>query len=146
MTAKLILVASLLLVVLVASCSDSGDDSPTGSNGGTTPPDTVSFAATISPLINSRCATSSCHGSASGQGGLVLGSTSPSHATIVSVSSPNGRFVIPGNSGGSNFYLKVIPNVPTPPGGPRMPLTGGFLTTAQQTAIRNWIDQGAMDN
>jgi hypothetical protein len=145
--ARNLLLTSLMLVLLVAACSDSGDDgNPAGPGTGTPLPDTVSFSTTIRPLVASRCALPACHGSASGQGGLAFGGTNPSHATVVSANGSHGSFVVAGNSSASNFYLKVIPNVPNPPGGARMPASGGFLTTDQQNAIKRWIDQGAMDN
>lgn len=146
MKARIVLLTSLLLVTIVASCSDSGDDNPTGPGNGGTIPDTVSFAANIRPLVASRCALVSCHGSLSGSGGLAFNSTNPDHSTITTITSPNGRFVVPGSSATSNFYLKVIPVVPTPPGGPRMPFGLEPLNSDLQNAIKRWIDQGAMDN
>lgn len=150
MKAKLLLTTTLLLLFLIASCSDEGDDNPTAPTGGAnnvdTLTDTISFAASIRPIVNATCATISCHGSAGGQGGLAFGSTSPSHATITSVVGSNGRFVMAGSSATSTFYLKVITNVPNPPGGARMPQGGPFLTTSQQNAVKTWIDQGALDN
>jgi hypothetical protein len=150
MKAKLQLTTTLLLLFLIVSCSDEGDDNPAAPTGGggivDTAADTVSYAASIQPIIMATCAASNCHGSAAGQGGLAFGSTSPSHATITSVAGSNGQFVRAGSSATSNFYLKVISNVPNPPGGARMPQGGPFLSTAQQNAVKNWIDQGALDN
>jgi len=142
---KRVLLVSLLLLVVIAACSDNGDNNPSGS-GGNMIPDSASFSLTVRPILTQRCATGSCHGSASGQGGLAFGTSSPTRAQVVSITSPNGDFVAPGNSGGSNFYLKIIPSVPTPPGGARMPDGGPYLTTAQQGAIQRWIDNGALDN
>ncbi|MEW5795509.1 MAG: hypothetical protein AB1772_04030 [Candidatus Zixiibacteriota bacterium] len=141
---KLLLV-SLLAMGLVAACSDSGDDGPTGpDNGGI--PDPASFSLTVRPILRQSCATTSCHGSAVGQGGLAFGTTNPAHAQVVTITSPSGDFVVPGSSATSNLYLKVIPVVPNPPGGARMPASGGFLSTAHQDAIKRWIDNGALDN
>ena len=142
---KRVLLVSLLLVVIIAACSDKGDDNPSGS-GGNMNPDSASFSLTVRPILAQRCATSSCHGSYSGEGGLAFGTTSPTRAQVVSITSPNGDFVAPGNSAVSNFYLKIIPSVPNPPGGSRMPQGGPYLTTAQQGAIQRWIDSGALDN
>jgi hypothetical protein len=145
MSIKRVLLVSLLLVVVVAACSDDSYDNPSGS-GGTMIPDSASFSLTVRPILAQRCATGSCHGSASGQGGLAFGTTNPSHAQVVSITSTHGDFVAPGNSAGSNFYLKIIATVPTPPGGARMPQGGPYLTTAQQGAIQRWINNGALDN
>ena len=143
---KTVLLVSLLLVIIVAACSDSGDNNPAGPSGGNTIPDSASFSLTVRPLLVQRCANSSCHGSVSGQGGLVFGTTNPTRAQVVSFTSPSGDFVAPGNSAGSTFYLKIIVTVPNPPGGSRMPEGGPYLTTGQQGAIQRWIDNGALDN
>lgn len=140
------LIVLSLLAFVVFACSDSGDDTPTDPTGGTTIPDSASFSLTVRPLLAQRCATPSCHGSGSGQGGLAFGSTNPTHATVVAVTSPGGDFVSPGSSGTSTLYLKIGPNVPIPPGGSRMPSGGPYLSTGQQDAIKRWIDNGALDN
>ena len=144
MLMKRLFPVALLMVVLVAACSDSGDG-PTKPDGGGTP-DSASFSLTVRPILASRCATSACHGSASGQGGLAFNSTNPTHTQVMAITSPNGDFVAPGSSATSNFYLKIIATVPTPPGGPRMPFGGPYLSSGQQGAIRRWIDNGALDN
>lgn len=145
--AQLLPISALLLVLMIASCSDEGDDNPIGSNnGGGTIPDTVSYASTIEPIILGICASGLCHGSATGQGGLAFGNPNPSHATITSVMGSTGRFVTPGSSATSNFFLKIGPSVPNPPGGARMPQGSDSLTTVLQDAVRDWIDQGALDN
>jgi len=143
---KRVLLVSLLLVIVVAACSDSGDNNPAGSPGGNTISDSASFSLTVRPLLVQRCATSSCHGSVSGQGGLAFGTTNPTRTQVVAFAGPSGDFVAPGNSAGSTFYLKIISSVPNPPGGNRMPEGGPFLTTGQQGAIQRWIDNGALDN
>lgn len=144
MSMKRLLPVALSLVVLVAACSDDGDDNPTDPGGGTS--DSASFSLTVRPILSSRCATSACHGSATGQGGLIFNTTSPTHTQVLAITSPNGDFVNPGSSATSNFYLKIIATVPTPPGGPRMPFGGPYLSSGQQGAIMRWIDNGALDN
>ena len=143
---KRVLLISLLIVMITAACSDNGDNNPAGPPGGNTIPDSASFSLTVRPLVVQRCATGSCHGSASGEGGLAFGNTNPTYTQIVNLTSPNGDFVAPGNSAGSNLYLKIIASVPNPPGGSRMPQGGPYLTTGQQGAIQRWIDDGALDN
>jgi len=134
------------VVGLLAACSGDSYDSGNNSGGGGKVTDSAGFAATIRPLISSRCATPSCHGSATGQNGLAFGGTNPSYSTIVNETSNHGAFVVAGQPNSSNFYLKIIPVVPDPPGGARMPASGGYLTAAQQELVRRWIAQGALDN
>ncbi len=133
-----------LLLVISSGCSDSG--SPTdgggngGGNGGTT--DTVSFANDIRPILVASCAISACHGSAPIQGGLNMGTAT---WTQIRAASGNigGLIVRPGNASSSTLYTKTTSS---PPFNARMPFGGGALSSAQQLAIRDWINQGALDN
>ncbi|MCH7690562.1 MAG: hypothetical protein IIA17_05905 [candidate division Zixibacteria bacterium] len=133
-----------LLLVISYGCSDSG--SPTdgggngGGNGGTT--DTVSFANDVRPILLASCAIAACHGSAPIQGGLNMGTASWS--AIRAASGTNGGLaVVAGNASSSTLYTKTTLN---PPFLSRMPFGRTPLSTAQQIAIRDWIDQGALDN
>ena len=132
-----------LLLVISYGCSDSG--TPTGGdggggNGGTT--DTVSFASDVRPILQSSCAISACHGSAPIQGGLNMGTAT---WTQIRAASGNigGLIVRPGNASSSTLYTKTTSS---PPFNARMPFGGGALSSAQQLAIRDWINQGALDN
>ena len=132
-----------LLLVISYGCSDSG--TPTGGdggggNGGTT--DTVSFASDVRPILQSSCAISACHGSAPIQSGLNMGTATWTQIRAAS-GNVGGLVVVAGNASSSNLYLKTTTN---PPFNARMPLTGGFLSTTQQNLIRDWINQGALDN
>ncbi len=104
----------------------------------------VSFAQQVGPLVQSRCAISACHGGGSHEGGLNLGGGS--YTEVRNARSGIGSFIggTPPQASRSYFYLAVRPG--SAPGVPRMPQSGGFLSTAQQTMIRDWIDQGALDN
>lgn len=141
--AKLGLLSLGLLLVMSYGCSDSG--SPTGGgngggNGGTT--DTVSFASDVRPILLVSCAISGCHGSAPIQSGLNMGTATWTQIRAAS-GNVGGLVVIAGNASSSNLYLKTTIN---PPFLARMPLTGGFLSTTQQNLIRDWINQGALNN
>ncbi len=137
---KSLILMPLLLVVLVAACSDDGDENPTGPGGGGNG-DTISFAGQIRPIITTRCATIICHGSMPGTGNLFMGSGS--WAEMINASGNNGRIIEPGNSIASPLYTKTTS---TPPFGGRMPEGGPFLSLDQQEAIMKWIEQGALDN
>ena len=53
------------------------------------------------------------------------------------------KIVLPGNSAGSPLYNKIFSSAPLR--GERMPQGGPFLTAAQITLIKNWIDEGAKE-
>ena len=101
----------------------------------------VSYGTDVRPILVASCAISACHGSAPIQGGLNMGTATWSQ--VRNANGNNGPIIIVGNASSSNLYLKTTLN---PPFLARMPLTGGFLSTAQQNAIRDWIDQGALNN
>ncbi len=142
--AKLGLLSLGLLLVMSYGCSDSG--SPTdgggngGGNGGTT--DTLSFASDVRPILVASCAIAACHGSAPIQSGLNMGTATWTQIRAAS-GNVGGLVVVAGNASSSNLYLKTTTN---PPFNARMPLTGGFLSTTQQNLIRDWINQGALNN
>lgn len=104
----------------------------------------VSFATEVRPILQSRCATSGCHGAGFSSGGLTLGNATysqvrnavGSNGTIISGTLPSASL--------SNLYRVTTASPPT--GIDRMPPVGGFLSTTQQNLIRDWIDQGALDN
>jgi len=111
----------------------------------------VSFATQVQPLLRTSCANVACHGGSLPGGNLYLG-TQVTYDTLINATgvntfvwlpSTNGKIVQPGNSPISTLYLKTTSSPPFPS---RMPQTGGYLTTAQQNLIRDWIDQGASDN
>lgn len=101
------------------------------------------FAADIQPIFTASCATSGCHAGA-GAAGLVL-SAGQSYAAIVSVNStqePARMRVSPGDA--ANSYLVVkLENRQTVGG--RMPPSGPLAAASIQN-IKNWINQGAINN
>ncbi|HEX2896856.1 MAG TPA: hypothetical protein VHP63_02260 [candidate division Zixibacteria bacterium] len=129
----------LLLILLGAlSCADYGDP-PTAP---VQPIDSVSFSSEIQDTLIARCVCHSAAFASSAGGGMSMGSYSSSD--LRNAAGANGSIIIPGNGSGSNFYLKTTA---TPPFGNRMPQDGlPFLSLETQAAIKNWIDQGALDN
>lgn len=101
----------------------------------------VSFASDVQPIISGRCAISGCHGSGASSGGFSFGSAS--YSNVRNASGAHGALITMGNAATSNLYLKTTTNVPF---GSRMPLSGSFLSITQQEKIRDWINQGALDN
>lgn len=127
----------LLLVVVLMSCSKQ---TPVASDPDIElPPLTpLTYSGTIQPIFNSRC--TSCHNASNPQSGVNLSTYA---ATMASRGTQyNALIVIAGNANGSPLYNKLQPS---PQFGSRMP-TGGSLNTQQITAIRDWINAGAMNN
>jgi hypothetical protein len=92
--------------------------------------DTVYFASTILPMLNSNCAMSGCHnGLSSGDAGETTLNTYAGIRAIVS----------PGNPGSSKL-VDVITNGSMPPSG-HTP-----ISSSQLAAIETWISQGASNN
>ena len=108
-----------------------------------------SFTDDVQPIFTGRCATPTCHIGPNAPNGLVLDS-GQSYGELVNVpahaASCNGTLLVaPGNAVGSVLYDRIVGTSC----GPRMPysLVGiDSLTSAEQSAIRIWIDQGALNN
>jgi hypothetical protein len=63
---------------------------------------------------------------------------------ILSQCDPDFFRVVPGDSGTSFVYNKIHQAAPLC--GQRMPLDGAMLDDADQSTIKDWIDQGAQRN
>jgi hypothetical protein len=61
-----------------------------------------------------------------------------------SVMNPEMMLVDPGDSAASMLFAKISSD--NPPVGDRMPTFSPPLTREELATIRDWIDQGAMDN
>jgi len=104
-------------------------------NGHPCDADTVYFQNEVLPLIISNCAVSGCHDQAGGGEGKFL---LVDYASIVQ----NGK-IKPGNPDGSKLYRAITQNggddrMPPPP--------ASALSTEQKNIIKNWIEQGALNN
>ena len=109
--------------------------------------DDVSFSQQIQPIFDQHCID--CHV----VGGFALGFVSleltegVSRAMLVGQASSQDAaqtLVVAGDSSTSLLFLKVSSN--DPPVGATMPLTGGRLSSEELGLMRDWIDQGALDN
>ncbi len=103
----------------------------------------VSYASDVRPTLVSSCAIVNCHGSGTIQSGLNMGTATWIQITNATGNITGGLVVIAGDASSSNLYLKTT--FP-PPFGAQMPLGGVPLSSAQQIAIRDWINQGALNN
>jgi hypothetical protein len=138
-TSFLLILALLAAAGVTDGCKDMGVDPPAAQpSGGPLPSikDTVSFLKTVRPLLaSSRAGCLGCHG---GTNDLFVG-------TVASLlgGGLHGPAVVPGNSAGSLLIQKMGP---APPFGQRMPQGGIPLPDSTIQLIKNWIDQGALDN
>jgi hypothetical protein len=132
-------IALLLACVacLAAGCGSSDDPAGPGVGGS-------SLSADVQPIFNASCTSSSCHGSGQSEG-LDLRSGS-SHGNLVNVSSTQ---VV--------SLMRVLPNDPdnsylvqklgdSPAVGLQMPRGQNPLSSAEVTTIRDWIEDGALDD
>lgn len=99
------------------------------------PAATVSFSTQIQPIFESACVI--CHAPTRIAAFLDL-SAGSSFAALMQSAPPR---VVAGSSATSVLYGRISGAVL-----PQMPLVGGPLSDADQTLIKNWIDQGATNN
>ena len=116
--------AVLMLLLLLHSCyyNEIIDDIPLdGVND-------ISFATDIQPIFTDSCA--GCHPS-SAPPDLTDGN---SWIAII-----DGNYIVPNDIGASLLYQRMIGN------GNIMPPSGG-LPSSEINLVKNWIEQGALDN
>jgi hypothetical protein len=99
----------------------------------------VSFSNQIQPIFNAQC--TSCHG---GNGGLSI-TASVSYTNLVNVNAQSSctslKRVLPHDAANSVLYKKVSGTTC----GSQMP-QGSTLNSGEIAFIRDWINQGAMNN
>jgi hypothetical protein len=108
----------------------------------------VSFSVNVVAVLGSHCAVTGCHVPGSPPNGLVM-TPSQAYQNLVGVTvveSPGYKRVDPGNASDSYIYLKV--SSASPPAGTQMPppATGDSLSAVEIGIIRDWINQGALQN
>ncbi len=108
----------------------------------------VSFSEDVLPILTSACADCHRDGGIADQAGIALRLVEDLALDMLlnnnSVQDESLGFVKPGDSASSLMFLKI--SSATPPVGSRMPFQGAPLSDAQIATIRDWIDQGALDN
>jgi len=96
----------------------------------------IDYAEHIQPIFSSNCIA--CHG---GTSGVTLSSY---QATMNSVGHQyNMNIVVPENPGGSPIVDKISSD--NPQHGVRMPEGGPYLSDDEIDAIRQWIEEGALE-
>jgi len=101
---------------------------------------TVSFAAQIQPIFTASC-TANCH-SLTGIAAFLNLTAGSSYNNLLLGSSGASPTVIAGSSATSRLYARISGTT----AGQQMPLFLPPLSAANQTLIKNWIDQGAANN
>jgi hypothetical protein len=136
-------------IVLATMMSACGSDGNPPSTPPATPPATpaaVSFATDIQPILNANCIK--CH-TLAGPAGNILVLDIGAYNNLVNrpavTSGSTGTLVVPSDSVNSVFYERISKNG-LQTNQLQMPLGGPFLSAAQQTLIKTWIDQGAKNN
>lgn len=112
--------------VMLPSSASGGGGSTGGGDNNTVPPDSVTFAKYIVPLFAANCTT--CHS----------GNESPDLRAANAYSAlTSGKFVVAGNAANSVLYQKVSSGEMPP---------GGGLKQSDIDLIKNWINNGALNN
>lgn len=108
----------------------------------------VSFSADVLPILTSTCATCHQDGGIADLAGISLRLVEDLAFDMLlnnnSVLDESLSFVEPGDSASSLMFLMISSD--RPPVGSRMPFQRAPLSDAQIGTIRDWIDQGALDN
>jgi hypothetical protein len=128
------LVSALLLITVLLFSVASCVHEPINPYTGQCSPDSVYFENDVLPLIVSNCAMSGCHDANTAAEGVILNSYENIMAT--------GE-VRAGRPSNSEIYEKIVDNdlddrMPPPP--------ASALSSTQIALIRDWIDQGALNN
>ena len=126
MTARLVTVASVLLISIAALIGGSDRTSAQSS-------DRVDFGRDIQPIFRANCY--GCHSAALQSGNFRLDRRRDSMPNRVGA---NGARIVPGNSAVSRLYLRVSGSE----AGLQMPPTGALRAEEIRT-IKTWIEQGA---
>ena len=133
MNRNIILGMALLMLLILAGCSDMGDPVTTAPGG------QISYASQIQPIFNQNCG---CHITGTFPKNLHLNS----YATLMAVPpDPNAPVdapvVIPGQPDSSHLYLRL-----TGVEQPQMPFGGPYLSDDLLNTVYQWIEQGAQNN
>lgn len=104
----------------------------------------ISFSADVQPIFTRSCAKSGCHIPATAPFGFVLeeGQAYANLVGVTSVEDPTLVRVEPGRSDLS-YIIRKLEGTGL---GERMPLGGPYLPDAEIQLIKDWIDEGALDN
>lgn len=95
----------------------------------------VSYSGEIQPIFNNNCAGAQCH-----VGGMANGLSLSSYASLMQGGN-SGAVVVPGNPNSSIIIRRLEGSIT-----PQMPFGGAPLSVSDIQKIRDWIEEGALDN
>lgn len=115
---------------------------------------TISLQNDVQPIFDFNCATSGCHGSPTFRENLSLEEADTFETLVsplgivdvVSNQAPSLKRVQPFDSNASYLVNKIEGTAGSVGGDPTQMPVGGMLFSAEIQIIRDWIDQGALDN
>ena len=115
----------------------------------TPPPQQVSFATQLQPILTASCDGAQCHDANQPQQGLSL-ITGAAYAALVNVNSTEGsctgyKLVAPSKPDQSYLMFKLT-GTGACLSGSRMPKAAAALTATQLQLFRDWIANGAPNN
>lgn len=130
-----------MVSIFFAACGGDGDNPP--------PPVTVepTMSSIQAEIFTPTCATSNCHSSAQGEGGLVL-EAGTSHDNLIGKvpttrdAMEQGMLRVDPGDPGNSFLIEKLRGVPATKGR-RMPYDGPYLSDAEIDVIEEWITNGA---
>ena len=147
------MVAGLTSYVVQVTATDGGSPALTATDMSdapftvSPPPQTVSFASQLQPILTASCATTACHAGVHPQQGLDL-SAGKAYAALVNVASSECstyKLVLPDQPDQSYLIFKLAGSGACFTGS-QMPKGGAALSSAQQQLFRDWIANGAPNN
>jgi len=113
------------------------------------PGQAVSLQTHVQPIFDNNCAFAGCHAGGGAQLGMSLESAHifTDVVGIASIEVPTLLRIEPGRSDRSYLVNKIEgTQAQAGGGGDQMPPGGPFLSAEEILRIRDWIDQGALDN
>ena len=103
----------------------------------------VSFSAQVQPIFTNRCVNAGCHPGGGAPFSLDAGQSRGNMVNVQATSScTSDKRVVPGNAAASVLYKKISGTTC----GDRMPRNLPPLITSEIDLIRDWINQGALNN
>jgi hypothetical protein len=135
---RTIVVVGAVSVAFLAACGSSSSDS---SSGSTAPPQvtfTEVYAKVLRPCTN-------CHAGFIGQfDGLDMSTQATAYTNLVRVSASrcSGTLVVPKSAASSVLYQKIT----RPSCGSLMPQNAPPLSATDVDLVKNWIDEGALND
>lgn len=140
--------AILALGVGLAGCAgdEGGKDTGAGTADTGGDPSAATFTRVKAEILTPSCAISGCHAAGTTINGmeLVVGGEHAALVDAASIGKPGETLVIPGNSDTSYVVLKLEDAVGI--AGYPMPSPFGGLDGELIQLMRDWIDDGALDN